>query len=102
MFVREEEVLRFPFRYIDSVKSPGGHVLRSNREMREAFRAHFRDNFAHCPDLPLEEFRSYLADFTSLLEAEAASYEGLVTEFEVRGAFKQVGLNKSPGLVGLP
>ena len=59
----EEEVRRFPDRYIDSIKSPDGHMLRSNREMRDVFRAHFCDRFARCPDLPLQEFRSYLADF---------------------------------------
>ena len=57
-----EEVRRFPDRYIDSVKTPDGRALRSNREMRDAFRAHFRDHFARCPDLPLQEFRNYLAD----------------------------------------
>ena len=66
--------------------------------MRDAFRAHFRDRFARCPDLPLWEFRSYLADFPRLGVAEAASCEGVVTECEVRDALKQVGLNKSPGL----
>ena len=44
-FALEEEVRRFPFRYIDSVKSPDGHVLLSNCEMLEAFRVHFRDRF---------------------------------------------------------
>ena len=34
--------------------------------------------------------------------AEAASCEGVVIECEVRDALKQVGLNKSPGLDGLP
>ena len=34
--------------------------------------------------------------------AEAASCEGVVTECEVRDALKQVSLNKSPGLDGLP
>ena len=38
---REEEVRMFPDRYIDSVKSPDRRVLRSNREIRDAFRAHF-------------------------------------------------------------
>ena len=60
---REEVVRMFPDRYIDSVKSPDGRVLRSNREIGDAFRAHFRDRFARCPDLLLQEFRCYLADF---------------------------------------
>ena len=99
---REEEVRRFPERYIDSVKSPDGGVLRSNREICDAFRANFRDRLARCPDLSLLEFRSYLADFPRLEAAEVASCEGVITECKVRDALKQVGLNKSPGLDGLP
>ena len=54
--------------------------------------------------LPLvpTSFRNYLADFPRLGEAEATSCEGVVTECEVRNALKQVGLNKSPALDGLP
>ena len=100
--VREKEVRRFPDRYIDSVKTPDGRLLRSSREIRDAFRAHFRDRFARCTDLPLRKFCCYLADFPRLGVAEAASSEYVVTECEVRGALKQVGLNKSPGLDGLP
>ena len=70
--------------------------------MRDVFRAHFRDRFARCPDLSLQEFHSYFADFPRLGVAEAASYEGVVTECEVHDTLKQVGLNKSPGLDGLP
>ena len=99
---REEEVRRFPDRYIASVKTADGRLLHSSREIRDAFRAHFRDSFARCPNLPIREFRSYLADFPRLRVAEAASCEGVVTECEVRDALKQVGLNKSPGLDGLP
>ena len=39
---REEEVRRFPDWYIDS----DGQQLRLSGEMRDAFRAHFRDRFA--------------------------------------------------------
>ena len=100
--MRKEELRRYTYRYIEFVKSPDGRMLRSNRKMREAFWAHFRHRFARCPDIPVQEFRSYLADFPRLGEAEAASCEGLVTECEVRNALKLVGLNKSPGLDGLP
>ena len=100
-FAREEEVRRFLHRYIEFVKSPDGDVLRLDRKMHGAFRAHFRDRFASCPDLPVQEFGSYLADFPHLGEAEAASCEGVVTECKVRDALKLVGLNKSPGLDGL-
>ena len=41
---------------------------------------HFRDSFARCPDLLVQEFRSYLADFPRLREAKAASCKGLVIE----------------------
>ena len=70
--------------------------------MRGVIRAHLHDRFARCPDLPVQEFRSYSSDFPRLQEAEAASCEGLVTEYEVRDVLKQVGFNKSPGLDGLP
>ena len=97
-----EEVRRFPDRYIASVKIPDGRLLRSSREIRDAFRAHFRDRFARSTDILLREFSSYLADFPRLGVAEAASCECVITECEVRDVLKQVGLNKSPGLDGLP
>ena len=68
--------------------------------MRGAHRADFSDHFARCPDLPLQEFRSYLADFSRLGEAEVASCEWLV--MRVRDALKRVGFNMSLGLDGLP
>ena len=64
-------------------------MLGSNREMRDVFRVHFCDRFALCPDLPVQEFRSYLADFHCLQEAEAVSCEGVVTECEVCDALNQ-------------
>ena len=101
-FLRKEEWRRFPCRYTECVSAPDGRLLISSREIREAFRAHFRGHFTLCPELQLQEFRNYLADFPRLGVAEAASCEGVVTECEVREALKQVGLNKSPGLDGLP
>ena len=79
----EEEVRRFPVRYIDSVKSWDGHVLQENREIRDAFLAHFRDRFTRCPGLPLQEFCSNLVDFPRLGAAEAASCECVISECEV-------------------
>ena len=99
---RGEELRRFPDRYIASVKTPDGRLLRSSGEIRDAFRAHFRDRFARCTDLSLPEFYSYLADFSRLGVAEEVSCKGVITESKVRDALKKVGLNKSPGLDGLP
>ena len=100
--MRKEELRTFLCRYIECVNALDGRVLKSSREIREAFQTHFRDRFARCSDLQAQEFRSCLADFPRLGEAEAASCEGAVTEGEVRSALKQVGLNKSPGLDSLP
>ena len=100
--MRKEELRRFPRRYIECVNTPDGRVLRSSREIREAFRTHFRDRFTRCPDFQVQEFHNYLADFPRLGEAKAASCDGVVTECEVRSALKKVDLNKSPGLDGLP
>ena len=101
-FMRKEVLRIFPHRYIECVNCPDGRMQRSSREIREAFRTHFRDRFARYLDLQVQEFRNYLADFPRLEEAEAASCEGVVTECEIHNALKQVDLNKSPGLNGLP
>ena len=61
-------------------KSPDGRMLGSNSKMYEAFRVHFCDRFARCPDLPVKKFRRNLADFPHLREAEAVRCKGLVTE----------------------
>ena len=98
----KEGLRTFPRRHIECINTPDGCVLRSSREIRGAFRVNFRDRFARCPELQVHEFRNYLADFPRLGEAEAASCEVVVTECEVRSALKLVGLNRSPGLDGLP
>ena len=99
---RKKELGMFPCRHIESINNPDRRVLRSSREIREAFRVHFRDRFACYPELQVQEFHNYLADFPHLGEAEVGSCEGVVMECKVRSALKQVGLNKSPGLEGLP
>ena len=66
-----EEVRRFPDRYIASVKTADGQLLHSSREMRDAFRAHFRDRFARCPDLPIRENRSFPTARVGLLNAKS-------------------------------
>ena len=77
-------------------------MLRSSREICDAFRAHYRGRFARCPDLPLQEFQKYLADFPHLGAAKSVICVGVVTECEVGDVLKQVGINKSPGIDGLP
>ena len=77
MFASEEESPRFPHRYIEFVKSHDGHAIR--------------DRFARCPDLLLKEFCSYLADFLRLGYWMWSLWR-----------MKQVGLNMSTGLDGLP
>ena len=53
---REEEVRRFPGRYIDSVKFPDGCVLRSSREIRDAFERTF---VIALPAILTSRFRSF-------------------------------------------
>ena len=52
------------------------------------------------PAILISPFRSFAA--ISPTSPAAASCKGVVTVCEVRDALKQVGLNKSPGLDGLP
>ena len=63
-----------------------------------AERVSFYRQFTRCPDLPVQVFRNYLADFLCLREMEPVSCECMVTECEVRDTLKQVGFNKPSGL----
>ena len=65
-FTREKEARRFPHRYIEFVKSPDEHTLQSNSEMPGVFQVHNHDHFACRPDLQVQDFHSFLADFLRL------------------------------------
>ena len=71
-FAREEEFRRFPCRNIEFVESPDWYVIPSNRDIREAFRVHFRNRFTR---LPGKTGVSQL--FSRLQEAEAAWLRGV-------------------------
>ena len=55
---REEEVRRFPDRYIDSVKTPDGRLQRSSGEMRDTFGRTF---VIALPAVLISLFRSFTA-----------------------------------------
>ena len=67
----------------------------SNRKIRDAFRMHSRDRFTRLPDLLVEQFSRYLANFPRLQSTEEASYEGKVTEYKISDVLKLVSLNKT-------
>ena len=58
--------------------------------------------FTREPGLSSAQFDTYLADFPRLSATEAAGCEGCIKEEEIRVALRSVGLDKSPGIDGLP
>ena len=79
----QEELWRFPSRYIKSVISLEMHRLRTDQEIREVFHSHLLDYFARLLDLLVNEFSGYLADFYRFQMGEVTSCEESVTDCEV-------------------
>ena len=93
-FKREEEVRRFLYSYIE-FKSPDGHESYDARRLLGVLPLSLC--FACRPDLPVQEFHSYLANFKrqKLLAARVWLLNAKPD------ALKQVGLSQSPGLDSL-
>ena len=88
--------------HITSVTSPDGQRRTTNEAIYKEFRQYFLKLFSWEPGLSSAQFDTNLADFPRLSVTEAAGCEGFIKEEEIQRALKSVGLDKSPGIDGLP
>ena len=95
--LRDEEL-----RHIASVTSPDGQRQTTNEVICREFRQYFLKLFTMEPGLSSAQFDTYLANFPCLSATEAAGCEGRIKKEEIREALMSVGLDKSPGIDGLP
>jgi len=100
--LRAEELRAANHRQIASVTSPDGHRRITNKDICKEFCDYYQKLFTREPGLSSAQFDTYLADFPRLEDTEAAGCEGRITEEEIWQALKSVGLEKTPGIDGLP
>ena len=100
--LRAEELRHATDRHIAIVTSPDGQRRTTNEAICGEFRQYFLKLFTGEPGLSSAQFDTYLADFPRLSVTEAAGCERRIKEEEIRDALKSVGLDKSPGIDGLP
>ena len=100
--LRAEELRHAADRHIASVTSPDGQRQTTNQAICKEFQQYFQKLFTREPELSRAQSDTYLADFPRLSVTKAAGWEGGIKEDEIREALKSVGLDKSPGIDGLP
>ena len=100
--LRAEELRHSTDRHIASVTSPDGQRRTTNEAICREFQQYFLKLFTREPGLSSAQFDTYLANFPRLSATEVAGCEGRIEEEEIRESLKSVGLEKSPGIDGLP
>ena len=100
--LRAEEIRHAADQHITSVTSLDGQRRTTNEAICKEFRQYFLKLFTREPGPSSAQFDTYLADFPRLSVTEVAGCEGRIKEEEFREALKSVGLDKSPGIDGLP
>ena len=100
--LRAEELRHAADRHIASVTSPDGQLRTTNEAICKEFLQYFLKLFTRETGLSSSQFDTYLVDFPRLSAIEAAGCEGRIKEDEIWEALRSVGLDKSPGIDGLP
>ena len=100
--LRVEELRRAADRHTASITLPDGQRRTTKEAVCKEFQLYFENIFTRGLGLSSAQFDTYPTDFPRLSVTEAAGCEGRITEDEVQDALKSVGLDKFPGIDGLP